>query len=150
MKQMTETFSYLIGECIIFLYNFLYIITEIMEIFRVKLLWTSTKKRSKKEKKTLIIYQLAQILFLYLLFYFSYQNYWGSPHGIMTKVLGFSLKVSKFKFQLHCYVLFWTNTPGKDIEPSYPTSNRLNSITAVVLQGLLWHKITHEGWYTIE
>ena len=42
------------------------------------------------------------------------------PHGIMAKVLDSSLKVSEFELQSHCYLHFWTNMPGKCIEPPYP------------------------------
>ena len=35
-------------------------------------------------------------------------------------------------------------------EPSYPPGYGLISINAVLLKGWLWHKITHEGWYTIK
>ena len=31
-----------------------------------------------------------------------------------------------------------------------PPSYRLNSTTSVLLQGWLWHQITHKGWYVIK
>ena len=58
----------------------------------------------------------------------------------MTKVLDYGLKVSKFQLQLCYYIHFQTNPFGKGMNPLIPTPNyRLNSITAVLLQGWLWH-----------
>ena len=64
----------------------------------------------------------------------------------MAKMLDCGLKVREFKFQAHYYIHFQTNTLGKGITPNY----RSNSNTNVVLQGWLWYKITHEGWYAIK
>ena len=38
----------------------------------------------------------------------------------MAKVLDCSLKVSKFKIQLHYYIHFQTDTLGEKYEPLYP------------------------------
>ena len=53
------------------------------------------------------------------------------PHGVMVKVLDCGI-ISKFKFQAHYYVRFWTNTLGERHEPPYPPSYGLNSITTVL------------------
>ena len=37
----------------------------------------------------------------------------GSPDDVMAKVQDYSLKLSKFNLQTHCYVHFWTNTVEK-------------------------------------
>ena len=52
----------------------------------------------------------------------SISDTWGSPSGVMVKVLDCSLKVSEFKLQLHYYIHFLTNTLGKMYEPPYPPS----------------------------
>ena len=70
----------------------------------------------------------------------------GSPHGIMVKMLDCSLNVKEFVLQSHSYIHFQTNTLGKGMNPLYPSSYGLNSITAVLLQGWLCH---HEGWDVI-
>ena len=49
------------------------------------------------------------------------------------------------------HFLFWSNTLGKSINPLFPNhSYSLKSISGVLLQWLLWYKITHEGWYVIK
>ena len=68
----------------------------------------------------------------------------------MAEVLDCSPKVSKFEPQLHYYIHFWTTTLKKSIELSYPCSNGLNSITAVLQQEWFWHRITHKSWYAIK
>ena len=40
----------------------------------------------------------------------------------MSKVLDCGLKVHKFEFQLHYYILFQTNALRKGIEPPYPSA----------------------------
>ena len=35
----------------------------------------------------------------------------------MANVVDCSLKVNNFKFQLHYYIHFWTNTLGKGMKP---------------------------------
>ena len=57
----------------------------------------------------------------------------------MAKELDCNLEVSEFKLQTQYYVHLQTNTLGKGIEPPYPLRNGLRSITAVLLEGWLWH-----------
>ena len=38
-------------------------------------------------------------------------------NGIMTKTLNWGLKTSTFEFQLHYYIHFQANAPGKSFEP---------------------------------
>ena len=71
----------------------------------------------------------------------------------MAKVLDSGLEVNEFELQLCCYVLFQTDTLGESYDSFIPTSCHncvLNIITAVLLQGWLWHQITQEGWYATE
>ena len=49
----------------------------------------------------------------------------------------------------HAITFFFGQIPFR-YESLYPTSFELNSTTAVLLQGWLWYKITHEVWYAIE
>ena len=74
----------------------------------------------------------------------------GSPRGVMAKALDFGIDVSQFEFQLRYYVHFRTNMLGKVSEPPYSPSYRFDSTTTVLLEGWLWHLITHEGWYAIK
>ena len=53
--------------------------------------------------------------------------------GVMVKALDYESVVSEFELQLHYF-------------PSY----RLNSITAVLLEGWLWHLRTYKSWYAIK
>ena len=55
----------------------------------------------------------------------------------MVDVLDCGLEVSMFEFQSCYYVHFRTNTVGKGMNPIIPLSYRLNSITAVLQQGLV-------------
>ena len=73
-----------------------------------------------------------------------------SLHCETAKVPNYILKVSKFKCLSRYYIHFWTNTLEKRYEPSYLLSYGLNRIMDVLLQGWLWHLITHEGWYAIK
>ena len=59
-----------------------------------------------------------------------------------------ALFVQRFFFTTASYcVHFWTNALGNGMNPH---SYGLNGITAVLLQGWLWHLITPEGWYAIK
>ena len=64
---------------------------------------------------------------------FHFKSYKESPHIVMAKVLDCGLKVNKFK-------------PKSCYEPPNSLGYRLNSITAIIPQGWLWHEIIHEGW----
>ena len=59
--------------------------------------------------------------------------------GVMVKAMDCRIVVSDFEFQSRYYVHFQTNTLGKGrnllILPAYG----LNNITAVYLEGCLWH-----------
>ena len=57
------------------------------------------------------------------------------PRGVMVKVLDCGSVVSKFELQSLYYIHFWTNTLGKGMNPIYPPSYGLNSITSVLLKG---------------
>ena len=65
---------------------------------------------------------------------------WGCPSGIMTKVLDFSLEVSKSKLHLCYYIHFQTNILWEKYEllfpPSLPPSYAFNSITARIALAL--------------
>ena len=63
----------------------------------------------------------------------------------MANVLDSGLVASMFEFQLHYNVLSDKYPRGIFEIPCCV----LNSISAI-LQGWLWHKITHEGWYDIK
>ena len=52
----------------------------------------------------------------------------GSPHGIVADVLDCDMVVHEFEIQLCCYIHFWTNTLGKDMNP---------------LSSWLWFKLYH-------
>ena len=52
----------------------------------------------------------------------------------MTEVLNSGLEVSEFELFSRYYVHFWTNTPGKGMNPLIP-SCELNSIVAVLPDG---------------
>ena len=41
----------------------------------------------------------------------------GNAHGIMVKVVNYSLKINVFKLQLWYYFHFQTNTHGKGMNP---------------------------------
>ena len=45
----------------------------------------------------------------------------GGTRGVVSNVLDSLNEVSKFEFQSLCYVHFWTNTTGKDINSLIPS-----------------------------
>ena len=57
--------------------------------------------------------------------------------ALVVKVLDCRIVVSEFKLQSRYYVHFWTNTLGKGMNLFILPG--LNSITAVLLEGWLWH-----------
>ena len=57
----------------------------------------------------------------------------GCPRGVMVKAMDCGIVVSEFVLQSRYYVHFRANTPGKGIEPPYPSSYGLNSIKTVLL-----------------
>ena len=57
----------------------------------------------------------------------------------MVKVLDGRIAVTEFKLQSGHYVHFWTNTLGEMYEPPYPPIYGLNSTTAILLEGWVWH-----------
>ena len=70
----------------------------------------------------------------------------SSPSRIITQVLDCSLKGNKFVLQLSYYIHFQINTFGKGMNPFLPPpSHGLNRITVVLLQGWVWHRMTHKG-----
>ena len=65
---------------------------------------------------------------------------WEIPCDVVAHVLDCNIVVSEFKFQLHCYIHFWSNALRKAMNPFLiPPSYGLNSTTTVFLQGWLWH-----------
>ena len=76
---------------------------------------------------------MDQIAFVQWLLYFK--NIWGNLHGVIAKVLDYSLEVLEFKLSLCNYVHFQTNILGMNL--SYSPSYESNSNTAVFLQGMV-------------
>ena len=77
-------------------------------------------------------------------------NFRCSPRAVVVNMLDCNMVDSEFERQSRYYVQFRTNTIRIIWTPLSPNSYRLNSITAVFLQGWLWYKIAHEGWYAIK
>ena len=69
---------------------------------------------------------------------------------VMVKAMDCRIVVREFEPQLRYYIHFRTNTLGKGMALSYPPSYGLNSTTTVLLEGWVWHWITHKGWYDIK
>ena len=64
----------------------------------------------------------------------------GGPCSFVANMLDCYIVVSKFELQMCYYIHFQTNAPWERHEPSYPPAGGgLNSTTAVLLQGWLWH-----------
>ena len=102
------------------------------------------KKKKKKESLHRTVTLLIQYLYRHRILFSnssdsSSKYYWGCLHGVMVKALACRILVSKFELQLRYYVRSRTNTLGKGMNPPYPPSYGLNSITAVLLEGWLWH-----------
>ena len=67
-------------------------------------------------------------------------------HGVVAKMLDYDIIEL-----LPCYYIFFrANSIRKGMIHHIPRSYELNSITTVLQQGWLWHKITHESWYVIK
>ena len=73
----------------------------------------------------------------------------GCPRGVIVKVLDYRIVVSEFGLQLHYYVHFRINTLGERYESPYPSSNGLNSITAVLIEGLVDVQLNNKLVYTL-
>ena len=69
---------------------------------------------------------------------------------VEANVLNRDILVSEFELQSCYYIHFRTNIHGKGMNLLFPLSYGLNSSTTVILQGWIWHKITHKGWYAIK
>ena len=70
---------------------------------------------------------------------------------MVANELDYDIGVREFKLQSWYYIHFQTNTLSKSINLLIPTLNYgLNSTTTVLLQGQLWHEITHKDWYAIK
>ena len=67
----------------------------------------------------------------------------------MARVLDCGLEKSEFEFKSNYNLQFRTNTLGKCMNPFISLIYGLNTIV-VLLQGLLWHWITHDSWYAIK
>ena len=52
-----------------------------------------------------------------------------TPCDITVNELDWGLEISKFEIQSYCYVPFWTNILGKDIEPSCPPPPAMGYLT---------------------
>ena len=72
--------------------------------------------------------------FFFFFFFFRHNVFWS-----YATALHFGIEVSGFKLHSRYYVHFRTNTLGKGMNPPYPSISMLNSITAVLLEGWLWH-----------
>ena len=99
---------------------------------------------SEFKLQLLYYYKITHLLFSakYIYIYIHYRSKLSGvcPRGVVASILDCNIIVSKYKFQLHYYVYFQTNKFGERHEPPYPLpSHGLNSITAVVLEGWLWH-----------
>ena len=57
------------------------------------------------------------------------------PRGVMVKALDSGIEVSEFKLPSRYYHKY----PWEKYDPPYPTSYGLNSITAVLKEGWIWH-----------
>ena len=66
----------------------------------------------------------------------------------MAKMLDYDIIVNEFELQSRYYVHFRTYTLGKGMNSFNPLCYELNGTTIVLLQGWLWHWITHQ--YTIK
>ena len=73
-----------------------------------------------------------------------------SPNGIVDKVLDCNIIVCEFEFQLTYSIHFWFYVWWEMYKHPFPTSNGLNGINSVLLDGRLWYKITNDGWYVIK
>ena len=75
---------------------------------------------------------------------------WESHRGVVANVMDCGIVVNEFELQSRLNVRFWANTLWKSINPLIILYYWLNVTTTILRQGLLWHKIIHEGWYTIK
>ena len=73
------------------------------------------------------------------------QTYTGCPRSVMVRAMDCGIVVREFVLQSRYYVHFRANTLGKDMNPTYPSSYRLNSTTTILLGERLWHLITYKG-----
>ena len=67
----------------------------------------------------------------------------GDPCGKVANVLNCNIIVNEFKLYLHYYIHFWTNAPGKGINPLIPTPPSLEIciFTNLSALGRIWHKV---------
>ena len=63
----------------------------------------------------------------------------GCPYGVMVKALDYGIIVGEFELQSLYYVHFRTNILRERYETPYSPNYALNSITALLLEGLLWY-----------
>ena len=93
-----------------------------------------------------------KIIKLYIIFSISIQpTCKRESRGKVPNVVDCELVLKEFKLKPHYKIHFQTSTLGKRMNSITPTTSYgLNSITAVLLQGWLWHKMTWEGWYAIK
>ena len=73
-----------------------------------------------------------------------------STCSVVTNDLDCDIVVSEFELQSLDYIESLTYTLGDVKNPSYSSSYGLNSITPVLLQGLLWNLLILESWYAIK
>ena len=71
--------------------------------------------------------------------YLKPEQKWGCPRGVMVKAMDCGILAREFVLQLCYYVHFQANTLGKGMNPLYPPSYGLNSITTVLLGEWLRH-----------
>ena len=79
-----------------------------------------------------------------------YATFWQSFRSIMTNVLDCDLEVKQVRTLVALQCSLSNYYTWKKHKLSYPSSYGLNSITTLLLQEKLWHKITHNGWYAIK
>ena len=63
----------------------------------------------------------------------------GDPKSLVATVLNCSLVVNEFEFQSRYRIPFRIITQGKSMNPLIYPISVFNSITAFLLQGLIWH-----------
>ena len=92
-----------------------------------------TMKMKRAERKTLISenVQIRQIRSIYSFLNIKYQeNPWEIPGGEVTT---YSPVTSQERHEIFYLLSYW-----------------FNSTTTVLLQGWIWHWITHEEWYVFK
>ena len=85
-----------------------------------------------------------------IFFYYPTKPKSESLRGVMYKAIDWGSVVSEFELQFSYKVHFRTNKFGKVTDLLYSPYYGLNSITAFLLAGWLWHYITDKDWYAFK